>query len=386
MPRSAPRAHPVDDFDAIRLVAALAVLVAHAWPLTGTDGQPRFAGLLVAHLGVYTFFSVSGYLIARSWQRSPRVAGYLVRRVARIVPALAVVVLVTVLVLGPVGTSLPVATYFGAPETAAYLRGLVLAPTYALPGVFDDNPTPAVNGSLWSLGPEFVCYLVVLGVGLATTRLARRPAVRVAAFGALGVACGAVHLVTDSRAIADATGAMVFFMVGAVIAQRSRRLPLWPLVPALLAWAILGSILDGTGLDRAGLVGAWLVLPCAVIAVGSRSTPVVRSAGRFGDISYGLYLWGFPVQQVVVLVAPGIPLALDLVVVVTVTGLLAAGSWFLVERPAIAAGARLRDRLDARAGASPVRAPAGDPRRRREPAQVGSRVRAASLRAPSTTR
>jgi peptidoglycan/LPS O-acetylase OafA/YrhL len=72
---------------------------------------------------------------------------------------------------------------------------------------------------------------------------------------------------------------------------------------------------------------------------------VLRRAGRFGDLSYGLYLWGFPVQQTVVLVAPGLPLAVDILLVAVITGVLALGSWWLVERRAISLGRRLGERF-----------------------------------------
>lgn len=338
-----------NDFDAIRLLAALAVLVGHAWPLTGMTERPLVAGLKLFDLGVYVFFSLSGYLIATSWARSPRVVPFLLRRVFRILPALVVVVLVTTFVLGPLVSTLGVPGYFGDPGSWAYLRNVTLVPVYTLPEVFVGHPVDGtVNGSLWTLGPEFLCYLGVLGTGLLALGV-RVPAVRLAVPVLVGIAAAVVLLVPGAapRGMRDVLTVIVFFAGGAVISEAERRGLAAPLrsrwLPLVVAagWLVAGAFLA----EREAVALAWVVLPFLVIALGSRSTPVVRRAGRFGDLSYGLYLWGFPVQQTVVLLAPDLPLAVDILVVALVAGLLALASWWLVERHAIALGRRLGERF-----------------------------------------
>jgi peptidoglycan/LPS O-acetylase OafA/YrhL len=336
-----------NDFDAIRLLAALAVLIGHAWPLTGVSERPLVAGLKLFDLGVYVFFSLSGYLIATSWARSPRVVPFLLRRVFRILPALVVVVLVTTLVLGPLVSTLGAAGYFGDPGSWDYLRNVTLLPVYTLPGVFLDNPIDGtVNGSLWTLGPEFVCYLGVLGVGLLAL-VTRASALRLVIPGLVGVTTAAVLLVPGAapRGLRDILTVLVFFAGGALLAElRGRGAPTPTLGVTLIVaavWLVGGAFLA----EREAVALAWVVLPFLVIAVGSRSTPVVRRAGRFGDLSYGLYLWGFPVQQTVVLLAPGLPLAVDILIVAVITGGLALASWWLVERRAITLGRRLGERF-----------------------------------------
>ena len=158
--------HRSNNFDALRLLAALTVVVAHAWPLTGVSPSPMLGGIKVFHLAVFVFFAISGYLITTSWQRAPRVRRFLAARVLRIFPALILVVVLTVLVIGPVATTLPLGEYFTSPQTWGYLVTVTLAAAYQLPGVFDQNPLDVVNGSLWTLGPEFACYLLVLTIGL----------------------------------------------------------------------------------------------------------------------------------------------------------------------------------------------------------------------------
>src|SRR5689334_15260083 len=122
-------------FDALRLFAALLVIVGHAFRLTGEAGV-MFAGAGVATTGVKIFFVISGYLVAQSWLRDPDARRFLQRRLLRIVPGLAAVVLVTVFVLGPLLSTLPAAAYFADPRTWTYLANLAFYPADALPGLF----------------------------------------------------------------------------------------------------------------------------------------------------------------------------------------------------------------------------------------------------------
>ncbi|MCA1942396.1 MAG: acyltransferase [Yonghaparkia sp.] len=330
-------AHRNNNFDAVRLAAALAVIVGHAWPLHGIPDPPSIAGIAIFHLGVYVFFSVSGYLIAQSWMRSTSPRAFLARRAARIFPALIVVVVISIALIGPLATDLPVREYFSSPTTWGYLQNLTLAATYELPGVFEGHWRPVVNGSLWTLGPEFVCYLLLLALALIAARVApgRSAPVTIVALTVVALALVSMSLAPGwlsggARPVAEA---MVFFMIGAVVALAGRA----PVVSlgapvAIIFWLIGYAVAPDTP-----IVWAWLFLPVVVIGLGRLSTPVLRRAGRFGDISYGMYLWGFPVQQLVIAWAPGLSVAGSLSVALGVTMLLAFLSWHLVERPSLRA-------------------------------------------------
>ena len=310
-----------NNFDALRLVAALTVVVGHAWPITGTPSPPEIAGIRIYHLAVFVFFAISGYLITTSWLRSPRARRFLASRALRIFPALIVVVLLTTFVIGPIVTTS--SSYFSSPNTWGYLQNVTLIAVYDLPGVFSSNPLSTVNGSLWSLGPEFLCYLSVLALGLLVARFARARAV------ALTLVFVIVALVAPEplRFIASS---MAFFGVGSVLASLRLSLPLWPVVPALAGWMIVAALAPWLSLPV-----AWLVVPYVVVAIGTRSTPVVRRFGRFGDVSYGTYLWGYPIQQCVIVAFGILPLWQNLLVVVPAVLLLAFASWHLVEKRAL---------------------------------------------------
>jgi len=315
-----------NDFDALRLAAALAVVIGHAWPLTGLHPPPTVLGFPVYTLAVYVFFAISGHLVASSWRRDPHPGRFLARRALRILPALVVVVVLTALVVGPLVTTLDARAYFASPSTWAYLTNVTLVAGYDLPGVFADNPVSAVNGVLWTLGPEFLCYLAVLAIG-SLPRRARIP-VALAATAALVV----LSFASPWPDWTPAFRAAVFFAGGAALAVLRRfRLPLVAGALVLIAW---GGV--ALSVPELALPAAWLALPPLVIAAGRASTPGLRTVGVVGDLSYGSYLWGFLVQQVVVQLAPGLPLGADVAIVVVATLAIAAASWHLVERRALA--------------------------------------------------
>jgi len=114
-----------NNFDALRVMAALMVIHGHGWALVDGVGSGLW-GVPFARVGLDVFFSISGYLVMTSWERTPRLAPFLEKRVLRIFPGLIACVLVTVLVLGPLATRLGVAEYFRNAQTFRYLGNIVL--------------------------------------------------------------------------------------------------------------------------------------------------------------------------------------------------------------------------------------------------------------------
>ena len=324
----------VNNFDGLRLLGALAVLVGHAYVLTGNGPPASVLGIRIDALGVAVFFSISGYLIAVSWMRNPRLLSFFRHRALRIFPALLVVLVVTTFVVGPFSTTLSTGSYFRSGETWQYtgLSAILLA-QYHLPGVFTgiSHVTSAVNGSLWTLGVEFSCYCAVAVAGLV---LRARAGIAFVVMAAIGVLLTAVeHGPNAAKAVADGAPVIVYFAVGALIAillQKTEIRARWAILVAAV-WACAYLLWP-----EAALPFSWLALPWCVIALGRSSTPVFRRASKFGDLSYGIYLWAFVVQQVVVDRFGRLPVGLDILIV----GLIAAGlafvSWRLIESRALA--------------------------------------------------
>lgn len=326
----------INNFDAVRLFGAVLVLVGHAYPLHGLSDYPSMWGSPVAVLGILVFFSVSGYLISGSWDRDPRPLPYLRKRALRIFPGLAVAIILSVLVLGPIVSSLSVPQYFSETATWRYLANIGLYPIYSLPGVFETVPySSTVNGSLWSLPIEFACYLMVPIVSLASMRF------RSYIYGLLAIVFGIgaqlliandITILIYGSSLSQAAAVWPYFMVGAAIATSGIRVPI-RLDAAMIA-LLATSLLDAVRPEIADYLW-WFVLPYTIIAIGSARTAVIARAGRFGDLSYGIYLYAFPVQQVLMLVAPQLPMVVSIAATALLSALCALASWHLVEKQAL---------------------------------------------------
>ncbi|WP_186134203.1 acyltransferase family protein [Burkholderia gladioli] len=329
---AAAHARALDNFDAIRLIAALVVLYGHAYPLTGSELPPMF-GNEVATLAVKVFFAISGYLVIESWRRDPSPSRYLQRRMLRIFPGLAVAVLLSTFVLGPLVSTLPLGDYLRSPLLPRYLQNIVLRSASLLPGVFHTLPYPdAVNGSLWTLPIEFGMYLVtpllvLRGAGQKLRILAGCLALCAASLVLLRIE--RLELPGHGRALLDALNVAPYFLIGAAwrIAAPAR---LFNVQAALFALP-LPMLVPGNG--AAYELSLYLVLPYAILSLAQAKPACLGWAGRFGDFSYGVYIYAFPVQQTVALCFhtdrhPLLNAALSIPPVV----LLAALSWHGVEK------------------------------------------------------
>jgi peptidoglycan/LPS O-acetylase OafA/YrhL len=317
----------VNNFDALRLIAALAVLVSHAFALAG-DPQPTIGSQDLGTVGVYAFFGISGFLIAQSWTIEPHLWRYLAKRALRIMPALLVLLLFTVLVLGPLYTSLTVGRYATHGDTWTYLlRNAVLATDAELPGVFGDNAYPRqVNGSLWTLAPEAWAYIGVAALGLAgALRRTWAPLVVAAFLLALphdptGLLPGAPKEIWLLQAFAAGTCLYLF----------QDRIP-WHGGIALVLVAAYAFVPS----EALQLKLVIVAVPYAVIYLAYRGPAALRRLTRRGDFSYGIYLYAWPVGQAVAAAWTGISSLALIAVSLPLTYLLAVASWRFVERPAL---------------------------------------------------
>ncbi|HEX4444133.1 MAG TPA: acyltransferase [Galbitalea sp.] len=322
-----------NNFDGIRLLAALAVLVGHGFILTDVHPVPALAGIPIDTLAVSVFFVVSGYLITGSWQNIRNARVFIRHRFLRIFPALWVVVLVTIFVIGPLCTTLSVAKYFQSSTTWTYLLNLVTLAQYSLPGVFEDSAhaRSAVNGSLWTLGVELSCYIAVLILGVA---MRRRMWVGFIGMALVGLAAYFLTVGNASlQGFEDAGPEVVFFALGALGRLVVPRPALRPTIAiaVLVVWLILVWIWPVAKLEL-----EWIALPYCVLSLALTPIPVLRRAARFGDFSYGTYLWAFVLQQVELGVLGRIPIWSNIAIILVCTLCVAFASWHLIEKPSLA--------------------------------------------------
>lgn len=288
--------HRDNSFDFLRVVGAMLVFGSHHYALQGRP-EPMVGSLTtLGGLGVAIFFSISGYLISISWLRDPHVGRFALRRLARIVPGLAVVVAACAVILGALVTTLPLEEYFQHPGVWQYFRNVVMFPVYSLPGVFESNPYPrAVNGSLWTLPLEFFLYFAILPVIVGVRRatwILPVSALVLAAVGWWWMASGAPARVVWGTDVRYVCLLAPYFCMGSFWALEGVSAQRLSLGKAALGVAAMG-VVSGLALYLVAVV----VIPYATLAVGLRSIPVVRRIGRWGDFSYGLYIYAFPMQQ-----------------------------------------------------------------------------------------
>lgn len=324
-----------NNFDIIRLIAAACVLISHSYDLLDV-GRKDFlhenttSKLLFSDLGVWTFFLISGYLIFQSLEKNSHLPGYLWRRFVRIYPALVINVIITVLFLGSILTNLGVVEYFSNGQVYRYLiNATLLQIHYTLPGVFIDNPVTFINGSLWTLPYEIAMYFIMFLPFLLKNRVQI-----ILSISMLALLFFSIQLLEFTYSIpflwlsiSHLSWLGLLFSIGALIKALNvdkvlKRLPLIPV--------IVISIVAMFYLPDKKLFGL-VVLPILIFNVAFNKTIHISPPG---DYSYGLYIYGFIIQQILVkYFVP--PLLLMIILSTTISLIAGILSWYLIERPSM---------------------------------------------------
>ena len=352
-----------NNFDALRLFAATLVLIGHDFPIMGNKNQPVVFGTQISVYGLFIFFSISGYLISKSWKNDPHIGRFLLKRSLRIFPALAVLVLLTIFLLGPIVSQIPLAQYFSNIHTYDYLKNIGLYVTYGLPGVFYHVPVSySVNVSIWSLPVEFFMYLVTPVVMVLFGRASP------VAFAVLAAALGfagffltwhytgpqIVFYATDVRA-ASVTAA--YFAAGAVFGSLSERFRFQLSVGAIVACAyFLVMHFAGERFGTHAAVSSIFMFSYLALLAGTKSFKIFCRVGRRGDFSYGMYLYAFPIQQSIALYFPKMAIGFAIILTAVLSLGCAAASWHFVEKIALSLKPRRSLPKAAPAGTAPTAA------------------------------
>jgi peptidoglycan/LPS O-acetylase OafA/YrhL len=334
-----------NNFDFLRFVLAVAVIFSHSYPLSlgSNDREPvmRLTGgqATGGELAVAGFFILSGYLITKSWVQSSSLWDYLRRRVLRIYPGFLAAVAFSAWVAGPFLADRPADYWHDFPLSRFVLEAFNLQGPVT-PPVLGGKPGIAINGSLWSIRYEFLCYLGVVALGLAGAF--RRPGLVLGAFlGWLALYAAQVELgvrIPGGRfarlfcepdqwprlASCFLSGALFYLYRDRIVYSRRR------FAAAALGLVVLALLPGLKGLPLAvPVLGAF-----AFFSAGFLPTRRLRGFARRGDLSYGMYLYAYPTQQLLVRwLGPGVhPLGL-FALAFAITAGLAALSWTFVERP-----------------------------------------------------
>ncbi|RZK45335.1 MAG: acyltransferase [Hymenobacter sp.] len=329
----------VNNFDFLRLFLASLVLITHSYPLAGYPEEDTLfhfshGEALFSHIGVRCFFVISGYLITTSLFRSKNLLEYFFKRIIRVFPALWAVILLTIIGGYLLSSKTPQAYFTDVSVPRYFLTALLRIQPY-ISDLFAQNPLHYANGSLWTVPYEFLWYIIlstffflrkntryclyvltVLFLSLLVTRLLR-PSFNNIDF--LGLSLGNITFLG------------LFFVSGAILSLLN--------LPSAKARVIIVIILSIALIlilhySRFYYLGHIFILPPLVVAFGSLNFPLLSWIHKYGDISYGIYIWGFPVQQVIVNFFHPTPTIL-LLSSVPITYFLGFISWHLIEKKAL---------------------------------------------------
>ena len=319
-----------NNFDLLRLVAAVSVIFSHAFLLSenSQDHDPLMiltgGQAILGIVGVFVFFTISGYLVTQSFDSTPSPLVFLAKRALRIFPGLIVCLLVCAFVIGPLVTDLPLADYLARREPYLFvLHNAVLDVEYnRLPGVvfWHGNIGGIVNGPLWSLPCEVLMYLVLFGLGLC--RLLTLPA------GLMLLVVGIGGICFDDRDLLGGAFWLLGFFAAGVCCYRLRATRFIAGHWALVALAGLALSIPA----RLFIVGFLLFGSYLTIYLALNHKLPVAPAAKFGDLSYGLYIYGWPIEQCVVYYSASAPWWEVFLVSLAIAGPTALLSWHAIER------------------------------------------------------
>lgn len=317
-----------NNFYILRLICAILVIFSHSFDLLGLRDNELYRSFIghntnynLGTIGVCIFFLISGFLVTKSWDNSNNALDYFKKRILRIYPALIVVVFLTLFVLGPIITTVSLKSYFSSNLFNNYLNNfLMYRYSYFLPGVFDSNFIHQVNAPIWTIAPELRCYFLVAIFGLLSIYKNR--------FWILPITLFAIFTSTFFP-----LGLMLYtyFFIGQAFYLYRDKI----ILNKYLAFTyFIIFMLIQKNLILAYYLNFFLLSYIAIYLIFSTKHIKLE---EYGDFSYGLYIYAFPIQQLIInyfgqnlnpytLFLSALPL----------TFLFAAMSWYFVEKKAIA--------------------------------------------------
>jgi peptidoglycan/LPS O-acetylase OafA/YrhL len=327
---------PKNNFDHIRLFLALSVFFFHTAELTQLSSFLFFKNFISASVAVHSFFIVSGFLIFMSYERSSSIKSYFEKRFKRIAPGYVTVVVLAFLLLSLLSL-FPLSEYFTSSESWKYLLANLLTLGFlhpTLPGVFTENYITAVNGALWTIKVEIMFYLTVPLIVYAY-RWFGRTKVLIAIFilstlyfYLMGYLSNYYHNPFFIILQRQLPGQMMFFSAGALVYYHQQTFLKYK--HFILIIAVIGYITQKYypfyPLYALSLSIIVIYLATAIIYLGHIS--------KYGDLSYGIYIWHFPIIQTFIALAlfdtnPWLTFIFLTVTVLFISWL----SWHFIEKP-----------------------------------------------------
>jgi peptidoglycan/LPS O-acetylase OafA/YrhL len=322
-----------NSFDFLRFISSTFVIISHSYYLIGKESEEALMVLTqgtyhFSSLGLTCFFAISGFLVTQSVMNSTSIFNYAWKRALRILPALILVILFTMLIIGPLFNTLPLRDYFTSSYTYTYLRNIIfIAPLqWQLPGLFTGNHGKSANGSLWTLTLEGRLYIL-----LGLLYLLRLFKIRWLCLALFCIAAALAPWFIKTYHLIPVTIYLVVIFFAGVVAQLYKDKIIYNKWLALLAIAEIIVSCFTTLLTPL----SFIAFPYLIFYIAQLKSPLNRF-GRYGDFSYGLFLFSFPVQQCIVQISKiNISVAVMIFLSMILTMPFAMLSWYLVESKAL---------------------------------------------------
>ena len=333
-----------NNFDFLRVVFALTVAISHLIELGQVTVFKPYASYFNTRLAIDGFFIISGFLIAKSYENSTSVKQYIIKRVRRIVPAYFFVVLTCAIFLVFISQN-TLSEYFFNVQFWKYLIANLTFQNYiepCLPGVFNNNLICAVNGALWTIKIEEAFYLSVpLFYYLASTKRLNIYFLAIITY-LVSIAYYNYFVSIDSYGIAkQLPGALAFFVTGIMLYKNFSFFTKWKhyiILPCIIIFFAEHYIFNTHILKPA--VFGFIVFYIAY------NFPFLNHFGKYGDFTYGIYIFHFPIIQIFVhydLFNKYNPIFTS-IIVLTIVLVLAILSWYIIELPYLSKGRKARQK------------------------------------------
>lgn len=326
-----------NNYDLIRLIAALMVIYGHSFILFDPKGYPEPIGELLkdeysGSLAVALFFFFGGLFVTQSYEHSKPKSSYLLKRIFRIWPALIVCTLLTIFIVGPLLTELPVYEYFTSRETWKYLflnTTIAYRAAYDLPGVFINNHYPNnVNGSFWTLPAEVRYYFLVFFLGFFN--ILKKPLLLVTfIIGIVVCLFNTDGLTANGIVVSSITLKLLIIFLAGSLSYIYRRLIIIDYRIALLL-VLITLVCYFTYFH---IIILYVTMIYGALTLGI--SKIFKKLNLPGDYSYGIYIYGFLVQQIVANKIPGLSSYQSMLITIPLSFILAILSWNIIEKPAI---------------------------------------------------
>jgi peptidoglycan/LPS O-acetylase OafA/YrhL len=312
------------------------VVFSHHFAINGLPEPLVLKYQTLGGFGVLIFFALSGYLVSQSWISDPHIVRFIQRRLLRIWPGVVCTVLLCALFVGPMFTTLAVGDYFRDANTRAFLKQLFFVFHPHLPGLFATNPVAyAPNGVLWTIPLELGCYAVLCLFGILGVMKLKHGifllwlALVLWLFGGLNIE----SQINQGLPRAYFREYAAFFFAGVLMRQyRHHWLGLNRRYLLLVVASAMAALLVWLGHE---LAAALVLVPIFTMVIGESKTPILKGLGRYGDFSFGIYIYAFPIQQILYWLFPKMAFAQSLAISALLTLFLAAVSWHCIEKQAL---------------------------------------------------